>query len=262
MLVRQGEGSAVWSAAVQVENQCGRDFVDADLKLVAGEPRRVVKAPPMPQYTMMEASRMVAPAAPDLSEQSFSEYHLYSLGRPATLRDRETQSLTMITPHTLKVTPRYLVRGGDPRGVAAVLEVVNSAAAGLGVPLPAGRVRIYEPDADGELRFIGETHIGHTPVDEKATLEIGTAFDLAAERREIESRRVSDRERQYSVEFKLRNRKKSAVTIRVEESLSGDFEILQKSQDFVRKDARTIQFDVPVPAGKEAVLTYMARVRY
>ena len=216
----------------------------------------------MPQYTMMEARGMAASAAPDLSEQSFSEYHLYSLGRPATLRDRETQSLTMIAPHTLKVTPRYLVRDGDPRGVAAVLEVVNSAAAGLGVPLPAGRVRIYEPDADGELRFIGETHIGHTPVDEKATLEIGTAFDLAAERREVESRRVSDRERQYSVEFKLRNRKKSAVTIRVEESLNGDFEILQKSQDFVRKDARTIQFDVPVPAGREALLTYTARVRF
>jgi hypothetical protein len=262
VVVRRGENAADWSATVQIVNTSGRDYADADLKLVAGEPRRELKGMPMPvRAGMMDAmARSVAPT--DLSEQSFSEYHLYTLGRRALLRDRETQSLTMIEPHRVQVTPRYVYRGGDPRGVAATMEIVNSAAAGPGVPLAGGRVRIYEPDPDGALQFVGETRISHTAVDEKATLEIGSAFDLAAERREVESKRISDREREYSVEIKLRNRKKTAVTIRVEEPVPGDSEILAKSLPFTRKDSNTIQFEIPVAAGKEAVLTYTARVRY
>ena len=85
----------------------------------------------------------------DLSEESFSEYHLYSLGRPATLRGSEQQSFTMIEPRAVKVTPRYVYRGGDARGVMSQMVIVNAKDAGLGVPLPAGRVRFYEPDADG-----------------------------------------------------------------------------------------------------------------
>jgi hypothetical protein len=261
VVVRRGEGAAEWSATVQIENQCGRDFVNADLKLVAGEPRRESGPVPLPVAKGMAMEMIRSAAAPDLSEQAFSEYHLYSLGRPALLRDRETQSLTMIDPHRVQVTPRYLYHG-DARGVATQLELVNSAAAGLGVPLPAGRVRIYEPDAAGELQFIGEARVGHVPVDEKVTLDVGTAFDLAAERREVETHRISDRERQYTVEIKLRDRKKTPVTIRVEEALGGEWEILAKSQEFKRKDANTIQFEVPVPAGKEVVLSYTARVRY
>src|SRR5207249_3083614 len=126
---------------------------------------------------MMEAMK-----APDLSEQSFAEYHLYSLGHPATLRDRESQSLTMLAPRDVKVTPRYLYRGGDARGVRIQLEVRNTAAAGLGVPLPGGRVRFYEADPAGALQFTGETQIGHTAEGEKLTLDVGAAFDLAAER--------------------------------------------------------------------------------
>ncbi len=260
VVVRQGEGSVTWSAGVTVENTSGRDYVDADLKLVAGEPRRESPGMPMPKMAMMEVSR--AAVTSDLSEQTFSESHLYTLGRPATLRDRESQSLTMIEPHTVKVTPRYLYRGGDPRGVAAQIELVNTAAAGLGVPLPGGRVRLYEPDPSGALQFVGEARIGHTPEGEKVTLEMGSAFDLAAERRQTDQRRISDREREYSVEVKLRNRKAGAVTIRVEEPVGTEFEVTKNSHPFVKKDANTLQFDVPVAPGKETVLTYTMRVRY
>ena len=261
VVVRKGEGSVVWSAAVKVDNTSGRDFADADLKLIAGEPRRDQGGMPSPKGVMMEMSRAASPA-PDLSEQTFSEYHLYTLGRLATLRDRESQSLTMIEPHSVKVTPRYLYRGGDPRGVAAQLELLNTAAAGLGVPLPAGRVRIYEADPSGALQFIGETRIAHTPEGEKVTLEIGSAFDLAAERRQTDDKRISDREREYSIEIKLRNRKQTPVTIRVEEPVGGDFEVLKQSHAFVKKDANTLQFEIPVAAGKESVLTYTVRTRY
>lgn len=261
-VVRRGERDAVWSAAVTVENTTGRDYVDATLKLVAGEPARP-QAPPAPMMRAMALDAGIrAAGAPDLSEESFSEYHLYTLDRPATLRGREQQSFTLIEPHVVKVAPRYLYRGGDPRGVMSQLEIVDSKADGLGLPLPAGRVRFYETDPAGAPQFTGESSIKHTPEGEKLTLEVGAAFDLKAERRDLYNKRISDHEREHAVEIRLRDRKPADVVILVQESVGGDTEITQKSHDFTRKDATTIEFAVPVPAGKEAVLSYTARVRY
>ena len=159
------------------------------------------------------------------------------------------------------MTPRYLYRAGS-MGVAAQVELTNTAAAGMGVPLPEGRVRFYEKDVQGELHFTGESRIRHTPEGEKLTLDVGTAFDLVAERREVYNKRISDREREYEVEIKLRNRKQSDVLIVVEENVASDHEVIRKSHEFTRKDASTLRFVVPVAAGKEAVLDYAVRVRW
>jgi len=262
VLVRRGEREGKWSASVTIENSTGRAFTDADLQLIAGEPQRVGGAPPIVPVRAMMKMSADAGAAPDLSEQAFSEYHLYTLGRPATLRDRESQSFSMIEPHAVRLTPRYVYRGGDARGVMAQLEMMNTRDAGPGVPLPAGRVRVYQSDPSGGLQFIGENRIRHTAAGEKLTLDVGVAFDLAAERRETSQRRISDREREYSIEIKLRNRKSSDVTIVCEEPVSGDVDVTAKSQEFTRKDSNTLVFTVPVAAGKEAVVTYTAHARY
>jgi hypothetical protein len=259
-LVRTGETGATWSASVTVENTSGREFRDATLKLVAGEPRRDGTQPPRPMQAAFERLS-VAEAKADLGEQSFADYHLYTLDRPATLRDRESQSLSMIAPRPIKLSPRYLYRGGAP-GVASQLLVENTAAAGLGLPLPGGRVRVYEGDPSGALQFTGESRIVHTAEGEKLTIDVGTAFDLAAERREISNRRIGEREREYQVEIKLRNRKRTDVTIVVEESVASDHDVLKSSHPATRKDASTLQFPIPVAAGKEVVLSYTVRARY
>jgi len=168
----------------------------------------------------------------------------------------------MLEARDIKTRPIYRYRGGDPRGVRLQLEVVNDKESGLGIPLPGGRVRIYEADAAGDLQFAGESAMQHRAEGEKLTLEVGSAFDLPAERRDVSQRRISDREREYTVEIKLRNRKKAAVDVIVEEGLGGESEILQKTHEFTRKDANTIEFKVPVAAGQESVLRYTARVRY
>jgi len=264
VVVRRGETDATWSTQVTIENMTGRDFVDATLKLVAGEPNREGGMPP-PMPTMARNQMMVGMASAEkaqMDEQAFADYHLYTLQHPATLRERETQSLAMLDPHDVKVKPRYRYRGGDMRGVRTQMEIVNSRASGLGVPLPGGRVRFYEADPSGALQFTGEASIKHTPEDEKLTLEVGSAFDLVAERRETYNKRISDREREYGVEIKLRNRKKTNVEVVVEEGIGGDFEITQKSHEFTRKDANTIEFKIPVATGKEAVLTYVVRSRW
>jgi len=259
-LVRTGETQATWSASVAVDNASGREYRDATLKLVAGEPRREGGMTPRP-LARAAGGLMMAESKVAMSEEPFADYHLYTLDGLVSLRDRESQSFTMLAPRTIQVTPRYLYRG-NARGVSSQLVIENTKAAGLGVPLPGGRVRVYEADASGALQLTGEARIAHTAEGEKMTLDVGTAFDLAAERREVYNRRLSDREREYQIEIKLRDRKKSGVTIVVEEPVSGDHDVVSSSHPATHKDANTLQFTLPVAAGKETVLTYTLRVRY
>jgi hypothetical protein len=262
-VVRTGERTATWASDVTVENSTGLDFVGAGVRLVAGEPRRAGgPVPPRPMMMRSMAAEGMLEKTADMSEETFSEYHLYRLARPATLRNRETQKLSMYDAKKIAVTPRYLFRGMEGNTVRAQFEMRNTAAEGPGAPLPAGRVRVYEPDASGELQFTGETRIGHTPEGEKATLDVGQAFDLVGERRETAQRRISDRERESSVEISLRNRKKTAVTIVVEESIGGEIDVTQQSLPSRKKDANTLQWDVPVPAQGEVKLTYTVRMRF
>jgi len=263
VLVRRGEGTGNWTSRVTIDNTTGRDYVDAAVKLVAGDPSRVGGGNmPRPMAMAMRASAADALEKADMSEESFAEYHLYTLDRPATLRDKETQSLTMYDTRDIRMKPIYLYRGGDSRGVRTQLEIVNDAAGGLGIALPGGRVRVFETDAAGDLQFTGESTIGHKAAGEKFTVEIGRAFDLVAERREVTNRRLSDREREYQVEVKLRNRKKTAATIVVEEGVAGDHDVTQRTHPFERKDANTLKWEIPVAAGQEVVMTYTVRVRF
>jgi len=262
-LVRTGETSAQWSAVVRVENTTGRDYRDASVKLIAGEVSRAGAPMPMPEASRaMKVSFMAADAGAAPSEQAFSDFHLYTLPGVVTLRDRESQTLVLLEPKAVAVKPLYVYRGGSASGVQWRLEMVNSAKDGTGAPLPAGRVRCYAPDADKDLQLTGETTVKHTAIDEKVTLEMGYAFDLAAERKTVSERRVSDREREYSVEIKLRNRKSVDATIRVEEPANGDTDVIKSSLPVTRDEANLLKWSIPVAAGKEVVLTYTARQRW
>lgn len=263
VLVRRGEDSGTWSTRVTLDNSTGRDFVDAAVQLVAGNPSRATPPPgPRPIAMMARAVEAQEFKSADMGEESFAEYHLYTLDRPATLRNQEQQSLSMVEPRPVKLAPKYLYRVQDSRGVRTTLELKNDAANGLGVALPGGRVRVFEADAAGRLQFTGESTIGHTATGEKVTVDVGQAFDLVAETRSVSQKRISDREQEQQWEVKLRNQKKNAVTIGVEASVGGDFEVTQQSSPSQRKDANTLHWDLAVPAGKETVLTYTVRVRY
>jgi hypothetical protein len=259
LLVRRGETEAEWSSRVTVQNATNVTWTGAALALVAGEPRRV--SPPQPRPMMAEEFKASATmAVADLAQQTFSEYHLYTLERPALLRDHETQSLVMLEPRAVRVIPRYLYRGGE--AVMAQLLVPNRRDGGLGVPLAAGRVRMVQPSADGVARLVGEDQIRHTPDGDTLTLEMGQAFDLTAERHELESTRISDRERESTVEITLRNHKSVPVTIVVDENVPGDFELLHASHPVVRREGSTLRFEVPVAAGRTAALRYTVRLRW
>lgn len=247
---------------VSVENHSGATYPEAKLKLVAGDiqlVRRVFKESLMRGGVMAEQ----AAAPPQFAERGFFEFHLYDLQRPTTIADRETKQISLFDPADVKNVEKKYTFDAERLGnkVNVTLEFKNAQASGLGMPLPAGTVRVYKQDKDGSEEFVGEDRIDHTPQDEKVRLALGKAFDVVAERKQINFRRVSDKVAETSWEIDLRNRKKETVTVIVIEHPTGDWEITEKSANFTKRDAQTIEFPVSVAPGAEVKLTYTVRTQ-
>jgi hypothetical protein len=250
------------SAWISLENQSGATYPEAQLQLIAGDVHRVQPQPEL----YMRGKGMPMAATMDsqgFEEESFFEYHLYTLDRRTTIADRETKQVALFPTARSPVEKIYEYRGQmDPKKVSVVLETENSEGRGLGMPLPAGKVRTYKEDSRGQLQFVGEDRIDHTPRNEKVRLRIGNAFDVVGERTDLSQKRISDRVHEQETEIKIRNRKEEAIEVLVAESLHGDWEIVQSTHDHVKKDARTAEFRLPVGADQETVLRYTVRIRY
>lgn len=247
---------------VTVSNESGQTFRDAAVKLMAGDVHRVQPRRPEGGEDVVRLSAFTVNAA--VTEKAFDEFHLYTLPRPVTLHDRETKQVEFMRATHIKAPVVYVYDGArNGNKVAVMREFKNSAANGLGIPLPKGRARFYRrDDADGRIEFVGEDEIDHTAKDEILRIKTGDAFDIAAERIAMDRSSSSFQSRaEQAFTIKLRNHKTTPVEIRVVEHLLGpNWEIIQKSDDFTKKDANTIEFHVPVKPDEERVVTY--RVRY
>ena len=270
LVSRPNNQKADMTGWVTLNNQSGASYPNARLTLVAGDVHRAQPPRPTPRPMMMDRLESKA-AGPPFTQQPLFEYHSYDQGRRTTLKQNETKQLQLLTADgvgTSKVFVFDSVRapwvGGDQRKqkVQVMLEYRNTKANGLGMPLPKGRVRVYQEDAQKRLQFIGEDLIDHTPKDEKVRIQMGNAFDVVGERRQTNHRVVRDGVVEDSFEVVLRNHKDEAVTVNVVEHLYGDWKVLSKSQNFNKLSATDLEFPVRVPANGEAKVTYTARIIY
>jgi len=250
------------SSWVSVDNRSGATYLDAKLKLVAGDVNLV-----RDEFRAMRAKGMVMEAAPTsapFEEREFFEYHLYQLERPTTVADRETKQIALFLPASVAQVEKRFTFDADRLGhkVVVTLDFANTQTNGIGMALPAGKVRVYKQDADGSQEFIGEDRIDHTPRNERLRLTIGKPFDVVAEKKQTAFRRVSDHVTEAAYEVEVRNRKPEAITVVVTEHPQGDWTVIEKSQDFIRKDAATIEFPVRVAANDTSAVTYTVRYRF
>lgn len=245
-----------WAA---INNQSGKTYRNATLKLVAGDIHRAHQPRPRGGRDLMK-SMVLAEAAPGFEEKAFFEYHLYTLPRKATVADREIKQISLFDPASADVEKIFRYRPDQgARDIEVSLKLENSRSTGLGLPLPAGRVRIFKADDDGSLLLLGEDRIKHTPVDERVTIKVGTAFDLVGQQQMVDLRRISKKVEERDFEIELRNRKTEAVTIEIEKNLFGDWEITTSDFEYTKKNATTLVFHVPVPAGKEKTISFTVR---
>jgi len=246
---------------VSIDNRSGATYENAKLKLIAGDVHMVEERRPWrPRADEMYTMAMAAKRAPSFEEKAFFEYHLYTLTRPATVRDNETKQLSLFAPADVTTKKIFTFDGArDGKKVRVNLEFKNSKEAGLGIPLPKGKIRVMKADEDGSLEFIGEDRIDHTPKDEKVRVYLGNAFDIVGERTVKDHRKVTKMITEEDIEVSLRNRKEEPVTITVIEHIWGDWEIRNPSVEYRKKDAYTAEFDVRVGADEEVTLTFTVR---
>ena len=248
---------------VSIDNQSGADYDNAQLKLIAGDVHRA--APPEVRPMAKGYDGMAEQAEPPrFEEKQFFEYHLYTLQRRATVKNNQIKQIALFPPAEIKADKIYCYNGalyGD--AVRVTLAFQNSRGSGPGIPLPGGKVRVYkQDDADNSLEFVGEDLIDHTPQDEKVRIYLGNAFDIKGERIQKEMKQLSERSHEETWQITLRNHKKEAVTVVVEEQLQGDWKMRKESHPHKKKDATTIEFEVPVGKDGEAVVEYTALLKW
>jgi hypothetical protein len=270
-------------AWVSILNLSGASYPDARIKLVAGDVHRtenqVASAPMMSKRAMADAAREEKTG---FVEQSFFEYHLYTLGRPSSLPVNSTKQIELFPKVSHVPCEKTLVYAGQAgqwyggglvtdrsygatgnKKVDTYLSFKNREENGMGVPLPSGRIRVSKLDtADGSLEFIGEDRIDHTPKNETLLLKLGSAFDVVGERRQVDFKIDSNRNTMTEeIEVKVRNRKAEPVTVVVKENLYRwtNWKITQANLAYQKQDSRTIHFPVQVAADSEVVLRYTVR---
>ena len=283
LVVDKDDAKGDLTAWTTVVNNSGATYKDAKLKLVAGDVHRA-QVPMRAEGRSYAAKAMMMDAmAPNMTEKSFFEYHLYTLARPTTLAENSSKQVEMASAAGVPIKKLYVYDGAenvqwsyygdsgywDPnyglqsgKKVAVLLEFQNKKSEGLGIPLPKGRVRVYKKDDEGSLQFAGEDAIDHTPKDEKVRVKMGDAFDVVGERKRTDySSDLRARRFEETFEVRLRNHKDADATVVVVEHLYRwtNWKITGASAKYAKKDAQTVEFTVPVPKDGEAVVTYTVK---
>jgi hypothetical protein len=261
------------SGWVTIDNRSGTAYRDAKLKLVAGDINRVREETRRDRMAY-KAEAMPAAAAPQFKEESFFEYHIYTLDRRSTVKENQTKQISLLDAANIPVRKEFVYRGavhyyqnryGERivnEKIAVYVELQNRKENNLGMPIPKGILRVYKHDSDGSLQFIGEDSVDHTPKDEKIRVKMGNAFDVKAARKQMTWEKISKDTIETSFEISVRNHKKEEIVVKVVEPLYGDWKVLESSLPYKKEDVNTIFFDVPVKKDGEVKLTYRVRVRH
>ncbi|MFY9803878.1 MAG: DUF4139 domain-containing protein [Candidatus Acidiferrales bacterium] len=273
LTVTRDEKAADLDGWVTLSNNSGVAYDNAKLQLVAGEIHQVT--PVVAQDSTVRAKAMNAPAAPQFQQETFSEYHLYSLERRTSIQNNESKQISLLNGTGVPVEKYLMVEGQayyyrNPQGIGnAIPEPVkvyyrfkNDQKSQLGMPLPAGVVRVYQADSKGGIQFVGEDSISHTPKDETVKIYVGNAFDVVCERKQTDYKKLASNLYEMEYEITLRNHKDGPVNVEVREPVGGDWDVVSSNFKPEKLDASTIGFQVPVDKDGSATLTYRVRVKW
>jgi hypothetical protein len=250
----QNETMLSISAWVSIENTSGKTFPESRLKLIAGDLHLAEQIRPM----LARSAGLDEIYQKDFSEKEFFEYHLYTLERKTTLKNNQTKQIQLFSPSELSVKKSYNYNYlKDDKKIRVLLETMNTAENGLGLPLPKGIVRLYKEDGE-DLEFIGEDRIDHTAKNEKILIELGKAFDISATRNILKQARLNQHSEQISVSIELRNHKDNDVNIIVTEPIlpGRSYQLIKSNIPAMEQDASKINFNVPVKGGESNTLTF------
>lgn len=267
------------SGWVTLTNTSGASYTHAKLQLVAGDVNQV-------QNQMQYASRghvvtaMAAQADVRMAEESLMEYHLYTLDHLTSIAENQTKQVALLSASGVPVKKELVLHGADyyyqssygdlgqKMKVSAFVEFDNKESARLGLPLPKGVIRVYKKDSAGNAQFVGEDNIDHTPKNEKVRLKLGESFDVTADKKQTDfiakpsNPNKGNPQYESAYEIVLKNAKKEAVSVTVQEPIPADWKVLKESHPHEKASSNTAVWHITVPAESSAKLQYRVLVRY
>lgn len=274
LTIGRDEKTADLDGWVTLVNNSGAAYQNAKLQLVAGEVHRVAPARGLPLAGRVVEAEAAAPTV-QFQQEAFSEYHLYTLERRTSIQNNESKQISLLTATSVPVEKYLEVEGQpyyyrNPQGIGnAIPQPVmvfyrfkNDEKSSLGMPLPAGTVRVYQADSRGGTQFAGEDTIAHTPKDETLRIHVGNAFDVVCERKQTDYKKLAINLYELEYQITLRNHKDGPVTVEVREPVGGDWEVLNSNYKWAKLDATTIGFSIPVDKDGTATLDYRVRVKW
>lgn len=266
------------SGWVTLTNTSGAAYRNAKLQLVAGDVNRA-REEMRPMRAMAKMDMVAAEAPAPMREESLLEYHLYTLDHPTTIAENQTKQVSLLFAAQAPVRKELLLKGNDyyyqssygelgqKMKVGVFVEFDNKESAKLGMPLPKGIIRVYKKDASGNAQFVGEDNIDHTPKNEKVRLKLGEAFDVTADKKQTDFKKLPNPAKgnalfESAYEIVLKNAKKEAVTVTVQEPIPGDWKVLKSSHEFTKASSNTATWKITIPAEGKTTLTYRVQVKY
>ena len=261
------------SGWVTLTNTSGASYNNARLQLVAGDVNTVKQAAPMSVGAMRKMAMADKLQESNMREEGLLDYHLYTLNRPTTIAENQTKQVSLLTASGITARKELLLRGADyyyqssygdlgqKLKVGVFVEFDNKESNRLGLPLPKGVIRVYKKDAAGNAQFVGEDSIDHTPRNEKVRLKLGEAFDVTADKKQTDFKKLSGTSKynyvfESAYEIVLKNAKKEPVTVTVQEPMPGDWKIISESLPSTKAASNTATWQVTVPAEGKTTLTY------
>ncbi len=258
---------------VTIDNKSGAAYKDVTIQLVAGDVNRV-QPPRRPQRERGGAMSKAKSARDGFKEKAFFEYHIYTLSRKSTIKQKQTKQINLLEAADVPLKKKLIFYGaeyyyrnqyGKPvsnQKVGVYIDIENKKENNLGIPLPKGIIRVYKADHEGRLQFVGEDNINHTPKDEKIEIKMGEAFDVVGERTQKEWKKIAKNVYEVAWEISLRNHKEQEVEVQVIEPIPGDWTLLESSHKSEKIEAHTLKYIVKIPRDKEEKITYRIRITW
>jgi hypothetical protein len=275
LTVGRDEKAADLDGWVTLVNNSGAAYNNARLQLVAGQIHQVA-GNGVARGAMKSEMVMADAAAPvQFEQEGFSEYHLYTLQRRTSIQNNESKQISLLSGTGIPVEKFLLVEGQSyyyrnpqgignpiPQKVKVYYRFKNDEKSSLGMPLPAGTVRVYQADSKGGIQFAGEDSIGHTPKDETVRIYVGNAFDVVCERKQMDYKKLGPNLYEMEYQIALRNHKEGPVMVEVREPVGGDWEVVNSNYKWTKLDATSIGFEIPVEKDGTSTLNYRVRVKW
>lgn len=247
---------------VTLTNNTGTTFSNAKTLLVAGLVNQVNQnrygGYPQPQY----GGGMDTAGTESAARGKLGDYYLYPLAERTTIANAQTKQVGFLDVAAVPAKKAYqyvsqwLQVTPQPMSASSVLKFSSSANGGLGDALPAGTVRVYMRDAQGNPQFVGENSIGHTPMGSALSVKTGEAFDVKVATNVVKRERLSSSRWVTSMSYTLTNAGDKAVTVDLaQDGLWGDVRIKDQSREGKRISADRVEWSVPVPANGSVTVT-------